>query len=266
MVDVDQEQLFRNIYRRLLTDGEYSAPRGLEIIEIENFRVAFPPYVRFINFKSRKLNLEYIKREFLWYLKADKYDTSIAEHASLWKSLINKDGSINSNYGQYLFRLPQFANVIDTLAIDKDSRRAAMTILQPQHLLSDTKDVPCTYCINFHIRNNKLNMMVHMRSQDAVYGLGNDLPTFSFIHEMMHVCLRDLKYIDLEIGSYMHTVDSFHAYKKHYDMIRSIALSNDDTFTEIFCPYMQDKKEIINLITYRLDKNKKFTSWLLDYV
>src|SRR5574343_84396 len=200
------EILFRQIFIDLATNGKEAAPRGQKIIEIENYSYTLPARVRFCNFESRKLNLDYVKREFLWYLRGNKMDKEILNHAKMWTDLVNYDGSINSNYGQYIFskkagqKSSQFDYVVDALKKDKDSRRASIMILNRDHLLSTTRDYPCTYSLNFRIRDNKLNMTVHMRSQDAVFGMGNDAPCFSFIHEMIYVAVRDLAYPELEMG------------------------------------------------------------------
>lgn len=258
------EEIFYDIYLTLHSKGKMSYPRGLKVLEIENFKYTFPPYTRFINFESRKLNLNYIKQEFLWYLRGNKYDTSILSHAKIWSNLVNTDGSINSNYGQYLFGdCKQFLNVYSTLMLDKFSRRASIVILQPQHLLSNTKDVPCTYAINFRIRDNYLNMSVHMRSQDAIYGLGNDLPTFSFIHEMLFVLLKSsLKHSTLKLGEYYHAVDSFHVYEKHFFMLDSLVDGND-AFYKIDCPRVTDFSEVMKLIECDFTEPLgNFTKWL----
>jgi len=258
---------FIKIYGMLLKDGKLVSPRGLLIKEIENANYILPPYIRFANFKARKLNLNYIKQEFLWYMKGDRYDTSIIEHASLWKGLINKDGGINSNYGQYINK--QFDNVISILMKDKDSRRASIMILSSEHLLSDSNDYPCTYAINFRIRENKLNMTVHMRSQDSVFGMGNDAPTFSFIQEMIYVTLRST-YPELVMGNYHHFVDSLHVYEKHFSMLEEI-VNNPTKFESIECPRISSKDEVNYLRKTDFKKQEithpiqyQFVNWLVS--
>lgn len=259
-------KIFKEIYYRLMTEGKICNPRGLKVIEVENFNYKLSPYVRFINFESRKLNIEYIKKEFLWYLKGDKYDTSIVQHAGMWKDLINEDFSINSNYGQYIFGDQlQFRRAQHTLELDKDSRRASIIILSHKHLESFTKDYPCTYSINFRIRDNKLNMTVRMRSQDAVLGMGNDVPAFSFIHEMMYVTLKET-YPELEYGEYYHSCDSFHVYEKHFNMVASMILNDD--YEIVDCPKIKNKKEVDYLMKgefHKIPKDFKFTKWLTNY-
>lgn len=259
----DSETIFRSIYERLDIIGKEVSPRGLKILEVENFNYVLPPFVRFVNFESRKLNLKYIKREFLWYLTGNKFDVSITDHAKIWKDMVNKDNSINSNYGQYIFGdCKQFDNVIRILREDKDSRRASIVILSKEHLLSNDLDLPCTYSINFRIRENYLNMSVRMRSQDSAYGMGNDAPAFSFIHEMMLNALKEF-YPELQYGDYYHSVDSFHIYEKHFKMLDKII--NNDTYKEINCPKISGPGEVkfLKALDFiNIPTKYKFSIWL----
>lgn len=272
-------KIFREIYKKLILKGKYSAPRGLKIIELQNFHCTFPPYVRFINFKNRKLSLNYIKKELLWYIKGDKFDTSITKEATMWSHLINKDGSINSNYGQYIFgKQNQFDRVVNILKKDKESRRAIIVLLNNGHLKSHTLDYPCTCTINFHIRDSKLYMYVHMRSQDGVYGLGNDLPCFSMMHEMLYVTLKQ-HYKNLEYGDYYHSVDSFHVYEKHFEMIEELTNIDISTkrcknkytkskFSLVLCPKISNINEVKflrKLDFSKIPNNFNFTKWLNTY-
>lgn len=235
---------FRQIFRDLKQRGKLCSPRGQLCLELEHHTYELPPYARFCNFEARKLNLNYIKNEFLWYLRGDKYDTSIGEKAKLWQSLVNADGSINSNYGQYLFgQQNQFDNVVRTLTEDRDSRRASAVILNRDHLTMQTKDVPCTYSLNFRIREGKLNMSVHMRSQDAIFGMGNDAPCFSFIHEMVLAALRsNYEHEDLELGTYKHTADSLHVYERHFEMLDKLV--DGDPHSPVSCPQISGLGEL----------------------
>ena len=265
---------FYQVYKDIKTKGKLVSPRGQKVLEIENYNYVLPPYVRFASFEARKLKIDYIKKEFLWYLKGDRFDLSITEQASLWKTLINDDGSINSNYGQYLFfpknhsiddPYNQFGAAIQFLADDKDSRRASMMILSKDHIMSKTNDLPCTYAINFRIRDNKLNMTVRMRSQDMVYGMGNDAPTFSFTHEMACMVLR-LQYPSLELGEYYHSCDSAHIYERHFEMLEQILDSKE--VIEVDCPKMltTDVGILMLFDEYNFPRQKcgEFIGWITD--
>lgn len=253
---------FLKIFKDIKQNGKLVAPRGELVLELENYSYELQPYERFTSFVSRKLNVDYIKREFLWYLNGDRHDTSIVEYATLWKSIMNADGSFNSNYGQYFFgNEKQFMTVANILRHDKDSRRASILLLTKDHVNSTTLDVPCTYALNFRIRNNKLNMSVHMRSQDAIYGMGNDAPAFSFLHEMM---LHELSnfYPGLEYGIYHHSVDSFHVYQKHFKLLDAILTSS---YADVRCPQISGFEEVRYLLKNdfsTIPKRFAFTAWL----
>ena len=267
---------FRNIFLRLFASGELVSPRGLKVLEIENFEYTLSPYVRFANFEARKLNVDYIKKEFLWYLKGDRFDRSIEEHARMWAGLVNTDGSINSNYGQYIFGTDnQFDDALRVLVEDRDSRRASIMILNSVHLKSVTPDVPCTYSLNFRIRRGRLNMTVRMRSQDAIFGMCNDAPTFSFIHEMMLHSLRR-HYLDLGYGEYHHSADSFHVYERHFKMLDQIvggakasyrSPREPSPYADVPCPRMLDHTEVEFLRRgdfASVPEQFFFTRWLLQ--
>jgi thymidylate synthase len=273
---MDQKELFQDIYRRLKTDGKFCSPRGLKIIECENFAYELPPYVCFANFEDRKLSIPYAKQEFRWYLKGDLHDLSIAEHAKIWRGII-VDGKLNSNYGHYIFRKkqtwegtnftgPGFSWVIDELKRDKDSRRAYVMILGNEHLNPKEKDVPCTLSLGFRIREDKLNMSVRMRSQDAIYGMGNDAPAFSFIHQMVHAIMR-FHYPGLELGTYHHVADSFHVYERHFEMLEKI-IAPEAEFYPVQTPKIFNIHEVEYLIGMheadltQAPRQYQFVEWL----
>lgn len=267
---------FLQVFKNLITTGSMVAPRNQRTVECENFSYVLKPYERFCNFPSRRLNIAYIKKEFLWYLNADRFDDSICEHAKMWESLRQPDGGFNSNYGQYIFNKDcnQFARVVEILSKDKDSRRAVIMICNKNHVLTDTTDLPCTYSLRFSIRDNKLNMTVNMRSQDAIFGLGNDAPCFSFIHEMVFVKLKAV-HPDLEYGTYTHNADSFHVYDRHFAMMSNIlginnledkmVVSEPETNSDVDCPKISSPEEVDFLINGNFEEipeSFKFAKWL----
>jgi thymidylate synthase len=256
-----QKDIWQDIYQTIHRNGKLVKPRGLTVLEVENFAYELPPYVRFPSFVPRNLKLGYIKDEFRWYLNGDPYDLSICDKASIWKNIVHK-GRLNSNYGLYAFRMKGFNWVVEELGRDKDSRRAYITILDHTHLIAEAKDVPCTMCIGFRIRDNKLNMSVRMRSQDMVYGMGNDAPAFSFIHEMAHNALL-VAYPELQLGTYHHVSDSAHIYERHFELLEKL-VSPDVEFTEIEIPRIAGPLEVVALTTGTYPTTDfDFSKWLI---
>ena len=212
--------------------------------------------LKFINFEYRKLNINYIKKEIQWYFKGDLEDLSICDEAAIWKKCVT-NGKLNSNYGYYLFTKAGLGFVVNELIRDQDSRRALVSIFNShQHLFADNNDVPCTATLGFRIRDGVLNMTVHMRSQDAIYGLGNDLPFFNLCWEIVSVALN------IPQGKYHHFVESFHVYERHFDMLDTIL--HEDKFYEIQRPIvaLTDAKQLLNAIYPA--QGSDFMRWLHD--
>lgn len=257
-------QTFLNIYRDIKYLGRLSAPRGQKILEIENYMVNFNSSDPCTSFNARKFNLRYAKDEFLWYLGADRFDTSISEKAGTWKTLLDVDGGYNSNYGVYIFGQGQLDWCINELIRDMDSRRAVIMLAHKDQVRYNNPDHICTYSISFRIRNNQLNMSVRMRSWDAIFGMTNDIFSFALIHNLMWAILRD-NYPDLQLGIYNHVADSIHIYERHFKMLDDLINDGEDGWYKIITPGIIDgieARQIIDSKGKRIITDSQFSEWL----
>ena len=210
-----------NLYAELMLGGQDISPRGSRTKELLSVDLAFDPDQWFISFPDLDINLDYVRHEFIWYIKGKKEDLSICEHASIWKDMVH--GSlIESNYGYYFNK--QMWEVYDELAHDKFSRRAVVNINQPEHLYPGAKDVPCTISMHYMVRRGCLDVHITMRSQDAVYGLRNDLPAFQMFK------LRLAALLELPPGKLFLHVNSMHVYERHFDIVAEVVNKNQTNY------------------------------------
>jgi thymidylate synthase len=148
--------------------------------------------------------------ETLWYLAKSNELTFIRYYLSNYGQFAERDSTVHGAYGPRLFRMrgeiDQVANVIDLLRRKPSSRQAVIQLFSAEDLLKSYNDIPCTCTLQFFIRRGALNVVVHMRSNDAFIGLPHDVFAFTFIQELV---ARSLK---LDIGSYKHMVGSLHIY------------------------------------------------------
>jgi thymidylate synthase len=227
----------------IVSHGVESEARGQKTRNVRNMAIVMradePPIT---SFADRKLNIDYCKKEWLWYLGADKFDDSIEEHATMWKKLKQADGSYHSNYGQYIFAQgrndvgpSQFVYCLKTLRDDPGSRRASMVLLNRDHLYPENTDVVCTYAINFCIEAARLHMTVHMRSNDVIFGFTNDAFCFQQLYSFMYVLLAE-KFGDLRHGTYTHIADSMHVYERHFEMIERMTVRGMRSHVPIHVP------------------------------
>lgn len=224
-------QMYQDVNR-----GQPISPRGQVCKEVCDYMfkldMRFSPLT---SFRARKLNLKYAKEELKWYLRGDKFDQSIEQHATMWQKIRQEDGSYFSNYGQYIFGQNQIHFVLDELRKDPNSRRASIVLLQPYHLFLDNKDVVCTYGINFRIRDKRLDMTVMMRSNDVIFGTTNDVFCFAMVYRMVFAILS--QYMPINVGYYTHFVNSLHVYQRHFDMIAEIVQDGVQGYTAIMVPW-----------------------------
>ena len=243
-------------------EGTETSPRGQKVLEIENFQTDLYTTDRFTNFGARNMNLQYIKEEFKWYLGADPYDDSICEHATMWKKIQQPDGRFHSNYGQYWFGAQAGVQwVLNSLRADPDSRQAVIPMLNAGHLYKGNTDVVCTESISFRIRNDLLNMSVNMRSNDAIFGVTNDVPCFSFLHELI------ARLLDIEVGIYTHKVDSMHVYERHFQMLDNLVANGYIDYEDVHVPRMSIEDAMLMLSgQYAEEISTRFYTPFLDWL
>lgn len=222
-------ELFKEVLHDLWYDPDYIAsPRDMEVREILNcsLEVKNPMKNIYMN-EYRSSPLKYIAAEILFYFSGTNNPAFIENYASLWKSLHNPDGTVNSAYGNLLFReknehgFTQYNWVIESLKKDKDSRQAFMHFNKPHHQFLENKDQVCTLQALFHIRENKLHMTLTMRSNDVIYGFMTDWAFFSILQYHVYLHLKKY-YSELQMGTYTHISHSMHLYERHYELVEKM--------------------------------------------
>lgn len=204
------QEAFETLFDHIMEVGEdcYNGTKQIfnTLIEIEN------PDQNLINTSYRKWSKSYADYEWDWYLSGNPNAEAISERASIWKSMMDEKGNVNSNYGYQWSRNGQLINVIDLLKNDPTTRKASISLYDGKEIFKYSKDTVCTYAINFYITNGKLNMQVMMRSNDLVYGFCNDQYCFSKLQMLV------AEELNLPIGIYTHFVCNMHIYQRHFNL------------------------------------------------
>lgn len=178
-------------------------PRWLLIKEIINFWFTVKnPYNLWFDLNDRDFNWKYLAAELIWYLSWDLSSKFIWEYASLWNKISNEKWEVNSNYWYLVFHkkdnqwINQYEYILETLINDNDSRQAIIRYNSDEHSYKWNKDFVCTLSNQFFIRNNKLYMIINMRSSDSIYWVPYDLSWFWLLLQSV---LIDLNIKNLEL-------------------------------------------------------------------
>lgn len=163
----------------------------------------------------RKLSMRYAIGEMLWYMSANPSLSAIQHYTKAWDRMSDNGETVNSNYGYIIkeaYNFNQYEYCKQLLIKDKNSRQAIIHIKVPKNTLEQpTKDLNCTVCLQFLIRENKLYCTTYMRSNDLWLGFPYDVFQFTCLQVRMAMEL------DLHIGTYTHIAGSLHLYKRDFE-------------------------------------------------
>lgn len=245
---------YSEILKYVLENGSEVSPRGILTKEITPVTIVINnPRKRLISHPKRKINYGFAVGELFWILQG-KNDLSITHYNKQWGNFTDNGEILNGAYGQRIFnwdagedfvesnkehdgvpvfeiqqiKVNQFIEVARKLKEDPHSRQGTIMIFDPSRDFLPTKDVPCTNLMRFSIRDNKLNMMVVMRSNDLIKGYVYDVFNFTMLQEMMAGLL------DVEVGKYTHVVDSIHLYESDFELAKDIIISPDENIYDNF--------------------------------
>ena len=172
------------------------------------------------------VNEAYVDAELKWYESestniTDIYPEGDKEPPQAWQYTANIHGEINSNYGHLIYSekyYNQFENVVVELHKNKDSRRASMIYQRPsiwkEYNENGKNDFICTNAVTYYIRDDKLNCVVQMRSNDVVFGYKNDFAWQQFV-------LNELaEELSVESGDIVWQAQNLHVYERHFDLVK----------------------------------------------
>jgi len=240
------DALFAKTIGRINTYPQYvCSPRGQKIKEqIAQTIILTNPRARLLANPGREVNYGFGVGEFLWYWAGRQDLNSILYYNKRMKDFSDNNSTLNSAYGYRLKTettqvyypdlssadyVSQWLACKNELIRDKDSRRALLIINRAEdNVIAATvgsKDVPCTLSLQFFIREHKLHLHAHMRSNDAFWGLTYDLFSFTLFQECMLLELQQMGMKNLQLGEYIHTAGSLHIYERHFEMANSVVNS-----------------------------------------
>lgn len=158
----------------------------------------------------RKMPMRYAVGELMWYLSANRNLSAIQNYTSAWNRMSDDGKTVNSNYGwciHYKYGFDQWDYVKDMLIRDPNSRQAVLHIKTADD--TPSKDVNCTVCLQFLLRDGKLHATVYMRSNDIWMGFPYDVFSFTALQCKMAMELG------VGIGTYTHIAGSLHLYERN---------------------------------------------------
>jgi thymidylate synthase len=181
--------------------------------------------------------------EFCWHLSASNELSFIRFYSGRWDDFADDERTIRGScYGYRLFRqdesgASQWTVAQNLLRLDPFSRRVVLLMSHPL-AASDigAVDIACASSLQFLLRDGRLDAILHMRSNDAFWGLPYDVFLFTMLQELLASELR------VELGVYYHSVGSLHLYAKHLRKAREVL--DDTTWLDFEMPPLSHPEEL----------------------
>jgi len=207
----------------ILEHGQEIAPRGFKTKEILNFTVQINEPTRLpLVVPGRGLN-DFIGAaeavQLIGQFSDPDWMVSVVEAFDQFR-----DGNILwGAYGPRVYGM--IDEIVKLLRDDPSSRQAVLSIFHaPTDLGRGKKDTPCTLTLQFLLRDGYLHGRGSMRSNDVWLGLPYDLVQFISITGAIAAAL------DINVGTYTHTVGSMHVYERHYKVLEDLISYEPDDY------------------------------------
>lgn len=210
---VECNVIWQDKLKKLSENYQYeSSPRGMKIREVlsGSYTMPMPAYLSLVD---RNINRAFMFGEAWWIISGSNRLEDVQQYMDFYKNFSDDQVFLRGAYGPKV--VDQLPYVIDTLFGDEDSRQAVLTTWRERPGMS--KDIPCTLAMQFIIRDDKLHMLVTMRSNDIVLGTTYDIFTFSMVAMSVQLLLR-ARGVEVSLGDITVTAGSLHIYEKHWDM------------------------------------------------
>ncbi len=167
---------------------------------------------------TKKVHLRSVIHELLWFLRGDTNVAYLqANGVRIWNEWAGPDGDLGPVYGAQWRswpapdgrRIDQFAEVIDTLRRDPDSRRLVVSAWNVADLPAMAL-APCHCLFQFHVADDRLSCQLYQRSADLFLGVPFNIASYALLtHMVAHVT-------DLAPGELVHTFGDAHVYNNHF--------------------------------------------------
>lgn len=186
-------------------------------------------------------NHEYIQDEIRWYYSMSRKPEDLRSTPKIWKDITDFNGYVNSNYGWCLFsnehtdtyehNHDQYKNVLHTLKKHPSSRQAVAIYTRPsmhRDAFTDGRsDFMCTNTVQYVIRKGKLDTIVNMRSNDAVFGYKNDWAW------QWHISQKLAEDLDCPVGTIYWQTGSLHVYERHFKFVEEWMAKRENALNQM---------------------------------
>ncbi len=242
---------YHELLSKVLSDGCNKDDRtGTGTLSYFGYQMRFNLNEGFPLVTTKKIHFSSVVHELLWFLNGDSNIKYLKDNGvSIWDEWADKNGNLGRIYGVQWRSwvdsngesIDQINNLMDSLKNNPHSRRHIVSAWNVGDL-NKMMLPPCHILFQFNITDNKLSCQLYQRSADIFLGIPFNIASYALLTMLI------AKTLDLELGSFIHTLGDAHLYKNHIEQAK-LQLSRK--------PRKLPKLEIINkrddIFSYQYD-------------
>ena len=210
---------------------------------------------------TKKLHTKSIFGEMLWFISGETNIKPLQDQGiTIWNEWADNEGNLGPVYGQQwrswrddtvyvnpndeddvyggvASTIDQFANVIEQIKQDPNSRRHIITAWNPSDIPHMALP-PCHCLFQFFVENGKLSCQLYQRSADLFLGVPFNIASYALL---VHLVAREC---NLEVGDFVHTFGDLHLYANHIEQAAEQITRQPLPFPSL---YITGDKDIYNV-------------------
>jgi len=245
---------YQDLLSKVLSDGRSKDDRtGTGTLSYFGHQMRFDLNEGFPLITTKKIHFPSVVYELLWFLNGDSNIKYLNDNGvSIWDEWADENGDLGRIYGVQWRSwidskgesIDQIQRLMHSLKNNPDSRRHIVSAWNVGDLDS-MRLPPCHILFQFYVIDNKLSCQLYQRSADIFLGIPFNIASYALLTVLI------AKTLNLELGSFIHTIGDAHIYKNHIEQA-ILQLSRE--------PKKLPKLEIINkrdnLFSYQYDDIK----------
>ena len=213
-------QTYLDLLRHVRNHGVRKTDRtGTGTLSVFGYQMRFDLSSSFPLLTTKKLHLNSIIHELIWFLRGESNVAYLREHGvSIWDEWADAQGELGPVYGVQWRSWPradggtidQLTEVIEAIRRTPDSRRLVVSAWNvadiPRMALA-----PCHTMFQFYVADGRLSCQMYQRSADIFLGVPFNIASYALLTLMVaQVC-------ELKPGDFVHTLGDAHLYLNHLE-------------------------------------------------
>lgn len=182
-----------------------------------------------------KRNEDWVRREINWFVSgSNSLDDMEMPVPKAFQDCAGEDNTVNSAYGHILFDGGQdslFARAVKAFRDEGIHTRHSVAIISDRDIHrmateNGRNDFICTNALNFMVDDdNKVHIIVQMRSMDAVWGYRADYSMWDILMQFLLIHLAEAYGDIFNRGDITFQVANLHVYPRHFEALEQEAES-----------------------------------------